>query len=92
MKNTYGLLNDSIMTSSKDEMKIIVNEEISIYFMWNKDKKLILEDSKSEDSDVFNFINVKQTPICISTSGDLAYFSTVVGKVKMSGYWCHWRN
>ena len=53
---------------------------------------MILEDYKSEDSDVFNFINVKQTPTCISTSGDLAYFSTVVGKVKMSGYWCHWRN
>ena len=36
-KDTYDVLNNSIIKPLNDEMKIIMNEDMFIYFMWKED-------------------------------------------------------
>ena len=46
-KDTYEVLNDSVVKLFNNEIKIIMNEDIFVYFMWNEDKKLMAKYSKS---------------------------------------------
>ena len=63
-----------------------------VYFMWNEDKKLIIKYSKEEDINKSIYKKIIQIKTRLLISGDLAFFATVVGKVNMSGCWCHWCN
>ena len=58
----------------------------------NKDKKLIIKYSKGKDINKSLFNKIIQIKTRILISGDLAFFATSVGKVNMSGCWCHWCN
>ena len=84
-KDAYEILNYLIVKSLNDEIKIITNEDMFVYFMWNEDIRLIVKYSKSEDMNVFKFVSVNKTPTCILISGDLVFFAFIFGKVKMSG-------
>ena len=88
-KDTYDVLNDSVVKPLNEEMKLLMEKDMFVYFMWNEDKKLIIKYSKEEDinkSIYKKVIQIKTRPLI---SGDLAFFSTVVGKVNMSDCWCH---
>ena len=49
-KDKYDVLNDSIVKPLNEEMKLLMNKDICVYFMWNEDKKLIIKYSKEEDT------------------------------------------
>ena len=48
-KDTYDVLNDSIVKPLNEEMKLLMKKDMFVYFMWNEDKKLIIKYSKEED-------------------------------------------
>ena len=48
-KDTYDVLNDSIIKPLNKEMKLLMEKYVCVYFMWNEDKKLIIKYSKEED-------------------------------------------
>ena len=85
-KDTYDILDESIMTPLNEEMKIIMNKDMFVFFMWNEENKLVIEYSKEDDINKSSFNNIIQIPTCILISGDWEFFATVVGKVNMSGY------
>ena len=85
-------MNESIVRSLNEEIKIIINKDIFVFFMWNEDNKLIIEYLKEDDINKSSFNNIIQIPTRILISGDLAFFATVVGKVNISDCWCHWCN
>ena len=60
--------------------------------MWNEDKKLIIKHSKEEDINKSIYKDIIQIKTRLLISGDLEVFATVVGKVNISGCWCHWCN
>ena len=60
--------------------------------MWDEDKKLTIKYSKEGDINKSIYKKVIQIKTRLLISGDLAYFATIVGKVNMSGCWCHWCN
>ena len=74
------------MTPLNEEMKIIMNKDMFVFFMWNEENKLVIEYSKEDDINKSSFNNIIQIPTCILISGDLVFFATVVGKVNMSDY------
>ena len=60
--------------------------------MWNGENKLIIEYSKEDNINKSSFNNIIQIYTRILISDDLAFFTTVVGKVNMSNctyYWCN---
>ena len=57
-----------------------------------KIKKLTIKYSKEGDINKSIYKKVIQIKTRLLISGDLAYFATIVGKVNMSGCWCHWCN
>ena len=63
-----------------------------VYFTLDEDKKLIIKYSKEEDINKSIYKKNIQIKTRLLISGDLAYFATVVGKVNMTGCWCHWYN
>ena len=75
-----------------EEMKIIMNKDIFVFFLWNEDNNLINKYSKEVDINKLSFNIIIQISTCILISGYLAFFTTVAGKVNMSGCWCHWCN
>ena len=91
-KDTYDVLNDSIVKPLNEEMKLLMKKDMFVYFMWNEDKKLIIKYSKEEDINKSIYKNIIQIKTRLLISGDLAFFVTVVGKVNMSSCWCHWYN
>ena len=60
--------------------------------MGNEDKKLIIKYSKERNIDKPRYKKIIQIKTRLLISGDLSFFATVVGKVNMSGCWCHWCN
>ena len=56
---------------------------------WNEDKKVIVKYSRSEDAIESSFTNIIEMRTRILISRDLEYFTTIVGKLKMSGCWCY---
>ena len=62
---------------------------LSLFFIWNEDKILIVKPSRSEDAIKSSFTNIIEMRTRILISRDLAYFTTIVGKLKMSGCWCY---
>ena len=58
--------------------------------MGNEDKKLIIKYSKEKDINKSEYKKIIQIKTRLLISGDLAFFATIIGKVKMSGCWCHW--
>ena len=48
-KDIYDVLNDSIVKTLNEEIKLLMEKYIFVYFMWNEDKKLIIKYSKEED-------------------------------------------
>ena len=48
-KDTYDVLNDSIVKPLNEEMELLMNKDMFVYFMWNEDKKLIIKYSKEEN-------------------------------------------
>ena len=48
-KDTYDVLNDSIVKPLNEEMKLLMKKDMFVYFMWNEDKNLIIKYSKEED-------------------------------------------
>ena len=73
-------------------MKIMINKNMCVFCMWNKDNKFRIKYSKSDDINESSFINIIRITKRILISGGLAFFATVVGKVNMSSCWCHWCN
>ena len=73
-----------------EEMKIIMNKYVFVFFMWNEDNKLIIKYLKEDDINKSSFSNIIKIPTCILISGDLAFFATIVGEVNMSGCWWYW--
>ena len=73
-------------------MKLLMEKDMFVYFMWNEDKKIIIKYSKEEDIKKSIYKKIIQIKTRLLISGDLAYFATIVGKVNMSGCWCHWCN
>ena len=63
--------------------------KLSLFFIWNEDKILIVKPSRSEDAIKSSFTNIIEMRTRILISRDLAYFTTIVGKLKMSGCWCY---
>ena len=39
-KDTYDVLNDSIVKPLNEEMKLLMEKDMFEYFMWNEDKNL----------------------------------------------------
>ena len=66
-----------------------MNKDMFVYFMWNEDKKLIIKYSKEEDINKSSSNKIIQIQTRILISGELAFFSTVGGRVNMSGCWYH---
>ena len=91
-KDTYDVLNDSIVKPLNEEMELLMNKDMFVYFMRNEDKKLIIKYSKEEDINKSIYKKNIQIKTRLLISGDLAFFATVVGKVNMSGRWCYWCN
>ena len=91
-KDTYDVLNDSIVKPLNEEMKLLMEKDMFVYFMWDEDKKLTIKYSKEGDINKSIYKKVIQIKTRLLISGDLAYFATIVGKVNMSGNWCHWCN
>ena len=87
-KDTYDVLNDSIVKQLNEEMKLLMEKNMFVYFMWNEDKKLIIKYSNEEDIKKSIYKKVIQIKTRLLISGVLALFATVVGKVNMSGCWC----
>ena len=85
-------MNDSIVKPLNEEIKLLMNKEMFVFFMWNEDNKPTIKYSKEEDIKKASFNKIIQIPTRILISGGLAFFVTVVGKVNMSGCWCHWCN
>ena len=48
-KDSYDVLDDSIVKPLNKEMELLMKKDMFVYFMWNKDKKLIIKYSKKED-------------------------------------------
>ena len=71
-------------------MKLLMNKDMFVFFMWNEDNKLIIKYSKEEDINKSSYNKIIQIKTRFLISRDLAFFATVVGKVNMSGCWCHW--
>ena len=88
-KDTYDVLNDSIVKPFNGEIKMIMNKDL-FFYMWNEDKKDTVEYFRSEETNELSFTNINNTRTRILIFGDLAYFATAVGKVDMPGCWCHW--
>ena len=75
-----------------EEMKLLMEKDMFVYFMWDEDKKLIIKYSKEGDINKSIYKKVIQIKTRLLISVDLAFFATVVGKVNMSGCLCHWCN
>ena len=88
-KDTYDVLNDSIVKPLNEEMKLLMEKDMFVYFMWNENKKLIIKYSKEEDINKSSSNKIIQIQTRILISGELAFFSTVGGRVNMSGCWYH---
>ena len=58
-KEIYAALNDSIVKPLKNKMKIIMNKDMFLK-MWNEDKKLTVNYSKSEDMNESSFRRAKK--------------------------------
>ena len=48
-KDTYYVLNNSIVKPLNEEIKLLMNRDMCMYFMWNEDKKRIIKHSREED-------------------------------------------
>ena len=48
-KDTHYVLNDSIVNPLDEEMKLLMNKAMVVFFMWNEDNKFIIKYSKEED-------------------------------------------
>jgi len=48
-KDTYDVLNNPIVQSLNEEMKLLMNKDICVFFMWNEDQNLIIKYSKEVD-------------------------------------------
>ena len=48
-KDTYDVLNDSIVKPLNEEMKLLMEKHMFVYFKWDEDKKLIIKYSKEGD-------------------------------------------
>ena len=70
-------------------MKIIMNKDMFVFFMWDDDNKIIFKYSKRDDINQSSLKYTIKIPTRILISSDLAFFATVVGKINMSGCWCH---
>ena len=84
-KDTYDVLNDSIVKPLNEEMKLVMEKDMCVYFMWNEDKRLIIKYSKEEDINKSSYNKIIQIQTRILISGDLVFFVTIVGKVNMPG-------
>ena len=91
-KDTYDVLNNSIVKPLNEEIKLLINKFMFVFFMWNEDKKLIIKYSKEVDINKPRYKKIIQIKARLLISRDLAFFATIVGKVNMSGCWCHWCN
>ena len=88
-KDTYDHLNNSTVKPLNEEIKILMNKDIFLFFIWNEDKKIIIKYSQEENINKSSYNKIIQIKTRLLISGDLAFFATVVGKVNMSGCWCH---
>ena len=88
-KDTDDVLNTSIVKPLNEEMKLLMNKDICVFFIWNEDNKLIIKYLKEEDINKSSYNKIIQIQTRILIFGDLAFFATVVGKVDMSSCWCH---
>ena len=61
-KDTYDVLNESIVKPLNKEMKIIMNKDMFVFLMWNEDNKLIIEYSNEDDITKSNFNSIIQIP------------------------------
>ena len=48
-KDTYDVLNNSIAKPFNEEMKLLMNKDMFMFFMWNKNKNIIIKYLKEED-------------------------------------------
>ena len=48
-KDTYDVLNGSIVNPLNEEIKLLMKKYMFVYFMWNEDKLLIIKYSKEKD-------------------------------------------
>ena len=84
-KDTDDVLNESIVKPINDEMKIIMNKDMCVFFMWDDNNKTIFKYSKREDINESSFKYIIKIPTRILISSDLAFLATVAGKINMSG-------
>ena len=70
-------------------MKILMNKDMFVFFMWNEGRKIIIKYSKEEVINKSSYNKIIQIKTRLLISGDSAFFATVVGKVNMSVCWCH---
>ena len=91
-RDTYDVLNKSIVKSINDDMKILMNKDTFVFLLWNEDDKLTIQYSTKDDCNASSYLKVIHITSRLLISGDLAFFATVVGKVNRSGCWCHWCN
>ena len=68
-------------------MKILMNKDMFLFLLWNKDNKLTIQHSTKDDCNESSYVKVIQISTRLLISGDLAFFATVVGKVNRSGCW-----
>ena len=59
-KDTYDVLNNPIVQSLNEEMKLLMNKDMFVLFMWNEDNKLIIKYSKEEDIDKSSYNKIIQ--------------------------------
>ena len=75
-KDKYDVLNDSIVKPPTEEMKSLMNKEMSVHFMWNEDKNIIIKYSKEENIIISIYKTIIQIKTRLLISGDLAFFAT----------------
>ena len=71
-------------------MKILINKDMFVFLLWNKDDKLTIQYTTKDDCNESSYLKVIQISTRLLITGYLACFAIFVGKVNRSSCWCHW--
>ena len=85
-KYTYEVLQKLIVKPINDDMKFMNRDDMSLYFMWDKNNNTYIKYVNNDNQNEINYVKTNRIKIKIIVFGCLAFFATMFGNNNTSSH------
>ena len=85
-KYTYEVLQKLIVKPINDDMKFLNRDDMSLYFMWDKNNNTYIKYVNNDNQNEINYVKTNRIKIKIIVFGCLAFFATMFGNNNTSSH------